>query len=97
MGLGHLEILLRLLRKCGCSSLICMCIQAPEEEIEEIQDAPPKPFRNMPPPVLPLNFKEIPVLACLKEIKVRMAAMEELLKDAHQKASAALGTFERSG
>lgn len=97
MGLGHLKIFLRLLRKCGCSSLIYMCIQAPGQESEEIRDAPPKPFRNMPPPVLPLNFKDIPVLACLKEIKVRMAAMEELLEDAQKKASAAIGAFERSG
>lgn len=92
LAIGHLEVILRILRKCGCASLLLTCKTTPVEETEDLS-AQQKPFRNMPPPILPLNFKEIPVQACLKEIKVRMIAMEELLQEAQKKAGDAMATF----
>lgn len=92
LAVGHLEVILRILRKCGCTRLLLMCKTTPAEETDDLT-AQQKPFRNMPPPVLPLNFKEIPVQTCLKEIKIRMIAMEELLQDAQKKAGEAMTTF----
>jgi hypothetical protein len=97
LGLGYLEVIMRILRKCGCGRILYLCrSEHAEEEEEEAPDVAPKPFLNMPPPVLPVNFKEMPVQACLREIKVQMTAMEKMLNQAKNKASTALTTLENS-
>ena len=96
LGLGYLELILRILRKCGCGRLLYLCRSKHADDEEHDTDEAPKPFRNMPPPVLPLNFKEMPVQACLKEIKVQMTAMEKMLNQAKHKASTAVTTLEKT-
>ena len=106
-GVGYLEVILRLVRKCGAA-----CCDKTEEATEaeaeaeaetgtETQARKPKhaisnEFKNKPPPILPLNFTELPVRACLEEIRERLRCLEETLAHANTKASDAIEQFERS-
>jgi len=105
-AVGYIEVIMRVLQKivqtCGCTQIPGIvtgcCRKRHPEPVEEEQTVirTRKPFMNLAPPVLPLNFSDIPVQACLEEIKEQLAVLERTLNQANQKAGAAIETFERS-
>ena len=53
-------------------------------------------FEHKAPPVLPLNFSQIPVRVCLEEIRERLRDVEETLKKANLQAGDAIDLYEHS-